>query len=185
MKRTFFAVKISEKTKKVLLEINSNFPEFKEKFKIQDVDNSHLTIKFLGETQERDINKIDKIIRLKICDFEKFTFECEKTGCFPNPKNVKVLWLGINKGLIKLQSLHNLVKNCIRGIECNSNERKFIPHITFGRIKRSYIEIESLGDFLNFKYNPIKNEVDELIWFESIFTPIGVTYKVLRKYKLK
>lgn len=59
MKRTFFALKVSEDTKNVLNRITQDFPEFQKKVKIANPENPHITIKFLGNTENKLIEEID------------------------------------------------------------------------------------------------------------------------------
>lgn len=185
MKRTFIAVKVSEETKQLMPGIVAKFPELRQKIKIANPDNPHITLKFLGDTKESDIPKIHDVLVDVLQDFEGFSFETLATGCFPNKHKPKVLWLGINKGLKKLQALHNLVENTLHPLGYEVDNRDFVPHLTLGRVKRDVKIIDALEEFLDYRYNPIDNAVEEVVWFDSLLTPHGAVHSPLRKYKLK
>lgn len=185
MKRTFFAVKVSSETKKLMLEIVEKFPEVKKNVKIANPGNPHITLKFLGETKEADISKIDDKLQIELSNSRPFSFEVEKCGCFPNKNRPKVLWLGVNKGLIKLQSLHNLIDNILQPLGYENEMKDFVPHLTLGRVRNSVKKLDTIEEFLNYPFEPTNNSVDEVIWFESRLTPRGAIHKPLRIYKLK
>ena len=185
MKRTFFAIKISESTKNLFMQIGKEFPEFYKKIKIANSNNSHITIKFIGDTEEKLIDEIDINLSKEFAELESFTFTCEGTGCFPKPARPSVLWLGINKGLKNIQKIHTLVEYHLENSGIEKDKRRFTPHLTYGRVKKYVDKLESIDDFLNFEFEPTENIIEEVIWFESKLTPQGAIHKPVRIYKLK
>ena len=169
MKRTFFAVKASNQTQKVLNEITQGFPEFHKKIKIANPGNPHITLKFLGDTKLDDIPKIDEILRNAITTIPPFT---------------SVLWLGITEGLNYLISLHNLLERELEKFGYAPDNRDFKPHLTYGRIRKQYRKLNSIKDFENLDYGHTINTVEKVIWFESILTSKGALHKPLRQYQL-
>ena len=185
MKRTFFAIKVSKETKKFFKQIDQKFPEFHKKVKIANPNNPHITIKFLGDTDEKLIDKIDSALREEMGKLDSFSFFCEGTGCFPKDDSPSVLWLGINKGLKNIQRIHTLLEHHLENSGIEKDKRKFTPHLTLGRVKRFVKNIDSIDEFLKYEFEPIENSVEELIWFESKLTSNGAIHKPLRIYKLK
>lgn len=185
MKRTFFAVQVSYETSRLLKQISAQFPEFSQAIKLANPENPHITLKFLGETRTGDIDEIDLLLKKAFSETEAFSFLCEGTGCFPNPRRPAVLWLGITEGLKNLQFIHNLLESNLEKFDYARDNRKFKPHLTYGRVKKHIKTIKSLQNFLNLEYKPIVNKVNEIIWFESLLTPQGAVHKPIGKYKLK
>ncbi len=181
MKRTFFAVKI--KNFNLLPLITQNIDGIRRTVKLANPENPHITLKFLGDTQENDIPKIDTLLRQKLADIRSFSFMLEGTGCFPRPSHPRVLWLGISKGLKNLQKTHKLIENVTTKFHYKPDKRYFKPHLTYGRVKRYKKTV--IHDFLDYSYDPVKNYVDTIIWYESNLTPKGAIHNQLRKYKLK
>ncbi|MFP4548347.1 MAG: RNA 2',3'-cyclic phosphodiesterase [Fidelibacterota bacterium] len=184
MKRTFFAVKASNQTQKILENISEEFSEFDKKVKPANPGNPHITLKFLGDTREEDIDSIDQEIRFAISRIPAFSFVCEGTGCFPRPSRPSVLWLGITEGLNYLKTLHNLLELKLEKFGYTPDNSEFIPHLTYGRVRKQYKKLNSINRFLNYDYGQAFNPVETVIWFESILTSKGAQHKPLRQYQL-
>ena len=185
MKRTFFAIKVCDEAKVLLKNILLNFPELRQKIKIANPDNPHITLKFLADTKVCDIENIDEKIQTKLENLKRFSFQYESTGVFPNSSRARVFFIRINKGLKNLQLLHNLIEQNIYVIVYGKDYKDFIPHLTLGRRKSKRINKIEVMNFLNYKFKPVINYVDEIIWFESILQSGGAIHKPIKKYKLK
>ena len=184
MKRTFLAVQVSDFTRNLISAIYQDLPELDKKLKKANVDNPHITIKFLGDTDEESIESISKDLEKEFEDFPAFGFEIASTGVFPSPSCPKVFWLGVEKGEDKLREMHKKVENVTNNYNISKDRRKFKPHLTIGR-KRRRSAISDLNDFLDYDYKPIFNPADELIFFESILKSSGAVHKPLTKIKLR
>lgn len=184
MKRTFFAVKVSAETGQLIREIFDKLPETRQNFRPANLENPHITLKFIGDTRPEDLEKIDEKLRSEIGEMPAFSFTLDHCGCFPGAKRPRVLWLGVNKGLKKLQSLHKLIDNNLAKVNYEKDTREFLPHLTVGRVKGGG-KIVAVDKFLNYRFESMENFMTEVIWFESLLTPRGAIHKPLRKYKLK
>src|SRR5205814_3320594 len=58
----------------------------------------------------------------------------ENIGCFPDPKNPRVVWVGINGELDSLRRLQAQVELETLGFGDHREERVFEPHLTIGRV---------------------------------------------------
>ncbi|OYT30008.1 RNA 2',3'-cyclic phosphodiesterase [Thermoplasmatales archaeon ex4572_165] len=65
--------------------------------KLVELENMHITLKFLGDTNEDNIENIYHIIQNSIKDIQPFSIQLKGTGVFPNQKYIKVIWVGIEK----------------------------------------------------------------------------------------
>lgn len=184
MKRTFLAVQVSDFTRNLITAIYEDLPELDKKLKKANVGNPHITIKFLGDTDEEGIEGISKDLEEEFQDFPAFGFEIASTGVFPSPSRPKVFWLGVGKGEDKLREMHKKVENVTNNYNISKDRRKFKPHLTIGR-KRRRNNISGLNDFLNYDYKPVFNQTNELIFFESILKSSGAVHKPITKIKLR
>ncbi len=55
----------------------------------------HLTLKFLGEVKEDQIAGIIRELNILCKSLPAFTIKCSGLGCFPNIRQPRVLWVGI------------------------------------------------------------------------------------------
>jgi len=185
MKRTFFAIKVSSETEALLRGITTRFPEFHNKIKIANLNNPHITLKFLGDTDEKLIDKIDGVLQESFTEVESFSYSCVGTGCFPKPTHSSVLWIGIKEGLKYIQKIHTLLEHHLENSGIEKDKRNFSPHLTYGRVNRYVNKLDSIDKFLKYEFEPTENFVNEIVWFESKLTSMGAIHKPLRIYKLK
>lgn len=184
MKRTFVAIKIplSRQSAEMVGDIKKELVN--EKIRWVDVWNLHITLHFLGDTDETLLEDIGTELTRQLKDCKPFILQCKGLGLFKNIYNPKVLWFGINRSdeLIKVKQM---VDNALKPFVFFKEGRMFKPHLTIGRIK--FIKNKStLSDVLNeYKNTHIQDfNITELLFYESELTPKGPNYKVIRKFDL-
>ncbi len=185
-KRTFFAVEISEEIRNLLVRIKQDFPDISSKIKIVNPGKSHITLKFLGNTEISLIPKIISQVENDLIPIKSFDFICKNSGVFPNISKASVLWLGVEDQSNSLLHLNQIIEKSVENFGFTKDKRNFHPHITFGRIKGNIqIQRSQIEKYLEYTYKPIINPVEKIIYFESILTQTGPIYKKLATIKLK
>ncbi len=185
MKRIFFAVHISEATREIFRKIKTEIPQLGDGFRIVDADSCHVTLKFLGDTQESLIPDIIQKVEAALEEVQSSGFSAAGTGVFPNPRRPRVLWLGITEGLDELKTLAQKIDNVTAGFGFPKEEREFKAHITFGRVKKDHFRPAGMDAFLLYKYPTLSNPVETVVLVESKLTPQGAIYTVLHTFHLK
>jgi 2'-5' RNA ligase len=184
MKRIFIAVKIEAGAE--LLRMISSFKALlgAESIKWVDPGNIHLTLAFLGDTEEKRITNLSSMLKEKCTDFGDFVFILKGTGIFKSYREPRVIWVGI-KSSEKLLKLNDLIMNELKDAEFKTEDRPFKPHLTLGRI-RSLKDIDNLKTVLEiYKNTEIQTvNVKEVVLFESILRQTGPLYKPLGKFNL-
>lgn len=184
MKRTFIAIKIpvtkniSDIYQNVKLELKN------EKIKWVEEWNLHITVAFLGDTEENDIENICDKFSEYLEGFNHFLLMVTGLGVFKNVNNPKTLWLGIEKSE-DIKRLNNKIVEVMRSLGFNIQNKDFRPHITIGRTK--FIKNRSDLKDLTERYNETEIDqlkIDEVYFYESNLTSKGPVYKVLRKFNL-
>lgn len=182
MKRIFIAVKIEPEK-----ELSEMFSSFRlalkdESIKWTEVSNLHLTLIFLGDTDENRIKEID-ILLGKICSgFRSFSFKISGAGVFKNLRDPRIIWAGIS-GNEKLNELHSLISSALQETGTGTEEKNYRPHLTLGRIRRIQ-KTKDLSDLLETNSNKTLQLVKckEVILYESILKPGGAQYRPLGRY---
>jgi len=184
MKRIFIAVKTEPE--ETLLRIHSSLRSVlgAERITWTDPANIHLTLAFLGETEDVMIKVVSIMLKQKCTGFGDFSFSLKGTGIFKNYLDPRVIWIGIGQSE-KLVELNNEINIGLKDAGFKLEVRPFKPHITLGRIK-SVKNPEALRSALE-KYKDTfiqEIQVKEVILYESILKPTGPVYKPEGKFSL-
>jgi len=184
MKRIFIAINIVPDGN--LQRIYSDVKHLLEKEKISwaDPSNIHLTLAFLGDTQDDMIKAAGIVLKEKCYGFGEFNFIMKGTGVFKNLRDPRIIWTGIEDPE-KLMKLNVHIINGLRDTGFIFEDRPFKPHITLGRIKllKNYDALKSV--ILRYQDTFIQEvHVKEVILYESILKQTGPLYKPIGIYKL-
>ncbi len=147
--------------------------------------NIHLTLKFIGDTPNEDIPKIIETVGEMLRNHKCFTMDFNRTGIFGSRYAPRVLWLGMNETPQELYDLEEDTLTAFDKLGYLRDRQNFVPHITLGRIKelceKQYFQkIVSAIEQKSY----IKQEVNEIILFQSILRPEGAIYKELKRFGL-
>jgi 2'-5' RNA ligase len=184
MKRTFLAIKVA-----LTEENRSFFSDLKLKFKDSFInwvneENMHLTLFFLGDTSETQISPISRELTLLLAESKPFSITLKGFGIFKNVHDPKVLWIGIEQSEI-LYDMKNLVDKAMINSGFEVDNKVFKPHLTLGRIKNLTNKsalIEWIEKYRDHFFQDVL--VNEIIFYESILSPKGPVYKVMKTFKL-
>lgn len=145
--------------------------------KYVDAENLHITLKFIGDTDE---DKIPPLINeLQKVGKQKRELDISRTGAFPAIQYPKVIFIGLNKSEQLLTEVNEIEAACERcGIARET--REFLSHITICRVKESIDE--QLKNFLltqrDRKFGAFCSEGFHL--YQSELKPGGPKYTKLR-----
>ena len=184
MKRIFIAIKVNPEEE--LLRMFSSLKAVlgAENIKWVDPANIHLTLSFLGNTEEGRIKVLNSILKEECSGFGEFDFVLAGTGIFKNYWDPRVIWIGFRSSE-RLAMLYNIITEGLKLSGFEIEDRQFKPHITLGRIK-SIKETEILKTVLE-RYRDHQFQivhVNEVILFESILLQTGPIYKSLGNFCL-
>ena len=184
MKRIFIAVKIEpgETLLKMISSLKAGLTNESIKWTIPE--NIHITLAFLGDTDERQIIKISSMLKDKCKGSGEFDLLIKGAGIFKNLSDPRVIWTGIEPS-DSLINLFNSIKSGLSEEGVRLENRPFNPHLTLGRIK--YLKDKELIKRLIEKYQNReiqKLAVNEVILYESILLHSGPVYKPLSKIGL-
>ena len=177
--RTFLAIEMSEGIRKA---VNTVIQDEKKKnlpIKWVEFENLHITLKFLGEIDDQKKNEIMPLITEITRGFIPFTVSLSGIGCFPGPRNPRVIWVGVQEGGEKMIELAERLENNLARIGFKKEEKKFHPHLTFGRVK-GYCNVDEI---LAKTLAPEPFTVDSITLFKSTLKPGGPVYEGLQRFR--
>ena len=186
MERIFLAIDIPDKLKEQInnfneelkkLEINANFVE---------KENLHINLKFFGDTEKEQKEKIIEKIKEVSENFNSFQLNAKDIGVFPSMNHIKVVWVGVEDKKENLSNLQKELENEFEKIGIKKENRKFIPHITLCRIKTGK-NIEKI--IKTIKENKDKEfgtfEVENISLIKSELSPNGPKYTIEKIFELR
>lgn len=187
MKRIFVAVDISDKARSAAAAYIENLrTEFREvRVGWERAEKLHLTMKFLGDCDERQIKELEKIVAESAAQLQRFTIQIAETGVFPNARNPRVLWIDAKDPAGNLVKIHEFLEADCWKIGFAREQRKFVPHLTIGRVREPNRARNLAEKHLQNKFEPVESAVSEIVIYESKLLPAGSVYSVVSKHKLK
>ena len=183
--RSFIAVDIDDqRVLDSLRDLQRALGETGAEVKLVEVDNLHVTIRFLGDVSQGSVDKICGI--MDEIEFQSFDVELREVGVYPSMTRVNVVWVGIERGNLELLRIFNQLEQKLEGIGFKPDGRGFSPHITVARV-RSGRKIKDLADAVSnmknmgfgvFNVNSVKLKKSDL-------TPKGPIYSTLHEARAK
>ncbi len=142
-------------------------------------ENIHITVKFLGDTDERDIDTIIKSIEESASEIKPFPVTLKGTGVFPNRDYMKVIWIGITDGGI-IKTIAQAIDEKLEPLGFKKENRGFAPHLTIGRVKTARNKNQLLS--VIGQYNTVEftlQHIESVVLKKSELTPKGPIYTTL------
>ena len=137
--RAFIAIElpasIQEAIERYLQQLQSELPSAI--FRWIPIENIHLTLKFLGDIRLDRVDAIQQVLNQAAERTADFELVVRGLGCFPQPHKPRVIWLGVDDEGKHLMNLHQDLDTLLSGHNFEPESRRFHPHLTFGRIKKS------------------------------------------------
>jgi len=173
--RAFVAIEVSDQT--VLNSIQKVQSELNIKAKPVELHNMHFTVQFLGEVSEEMVGKISDA--LNSIEFSAFSITFASIGVFPKPSLPRVIWIGTDDGVTKLEKLAEMIRSKLSQLGF-SPDKKFKPHVTIFRVKNKIEDLSSkLEKFSSCSFgkqlvSEIKLKKSELTYQGPIYTDLLV-----------
>ena len=184
MKKLFIAIKINPSIEfyNIISDIKNTFKN--EKIKWVNKDNTHLTIRYLGNTEEENISQISEQLNNICKNHAAFELTIKKLGVFPNFKKPRVMWFGFSESK-ELIALHLQINELFKELNFKHDNFKYNPHFTIGKIKflknRKLLN-QQIKENLNKEFQTF--EVKEFNLYESISVEGKIEYKIIDNFKL-
>ena len=144
----------------------------------------HITLKFLGDVEINKIEEIAQMVQTVSKNHTSFSLTIEGTGVFPNGRNPRVLWVGIQQGAEEITALASQIENGLVELGYPKEKRAYSPHLTIGRIRSSRGIDATLKAMNQMEFQGEPFRVEEILIMQSELQPSGAVYTPLKKIKL-
>ena len=175
--RVFIAIDFPDGIIKEVARIQSLLANQKFTGKLTELENLHLTLKFLGEIPGETIDKATRI--LEKIKFPALNLKLGPLGLFSHQGQPRIVWIKIEG-----KDIFNLQKEIDKSLQTIFHkEKRFMSHATIARIK--YIQDKSrFKQYIKgIKPKQIKFQVKSFKLNKSELKPRGPLYTSLKEFK--
>ena len=96
------------------------------KVKFVEKENLHISLKFLGDLNCKEIEKTSAILQNVSTEYQHFRAELSKNiGVFPNISRPRVIWIGIEKGNDIISNIYQSIEKELKSEPFYEKENQF------------------------------------------------------------
>ena len=186
--RLFFAVPLADDLRDVAVQLQEAVAKsagHEARVRWVERENLHLTLKFVGDTAEEDVEKLVQIAEKVAASCSGTSLQVSGVGCFPARGAPRVIWAGVFRDSPELNELAARLDKALQDAGLAEADRNpFATHFTLGRVKdRQCGELSSavrrLGE------EPVgEMKVDHFVLMSSELTPQGPIYSEQARFEL-
>lgn len=184
--RAFIAIPAPEAVKEQADQIREQLARTNPDVKWVEYINYHLTLKFLGDIDDQQLQKIRERLRQVAEYCPPFYLKVSGLGFFPNKRKPRVVWMGLDGDIDKAEFLAERIDVYLHDIGFEA-EKSHRFHITLGRV-RSERNIDVLlhqAQVLDAVTRSGLFPVQAFYLMESHLSKEGPQYRVEQAYALR
>lgn len=184
--RLFIAIPVIPKLRRKFFNLANQLKTTGADVKWVSEENFHITLKFLGDTPQENIDELIKVMEATLSDFEPFRLKFNGVGVFPNMKRPKVVWIGLGAAHREMAAMAEAIEEAVEPLGFEKESRPFKSHLTIGRVRSTrgtpdlIKQMERLKDF-----DGGSMKLEEIHLMQSELTGSGPIYTVLHRFPLK
>lgn len=146
------------------------------------LENHHVTLCFLGDVEEENIETMLAKVKGLAADFHRFDLKLKGAGAFPEVEHGRVIYIGVQakNELVELQAA---LKELLIDEGFDLSEREYRPHVTLGRLKNKKNLRDVLSPMTGKDFG--KTNVKEIVLFESSFDYAFPKYTAIERIPLQ
>jgi 2'-5' RNA ligase len=185
--RTFIAVDSAPHIRSRAADLVARLSLAPDKVRWIEPHNLHWTLKFLGDVEDVSIAEVCRRVQDAVRPLEPFQIEVCGAGAFPRTERPRTLWLGVRQGQEQMIALQAPIEHAVAEMGFHQETRRFVPHLTIGRVGRTAAGGNQLGELLakNAQFEAGTMEVDEVVIYSSRLTREGPEYEPLGRAPLE
>jgi 2'-5' RNA ligase len=184
--RTFIALELPPSVISLLEKVQEDLKSMRLRAKWVRPENIHLTLKFLGNINPGDIDKIGRAMKDAVDNFVAIDLVVRGVGVFPGIKRPRVIWVGLGGQTQLLFAMQRMLEDNLTALDFEKEKRPFKGHLTLGRFRQT-VEPDTIRQIMQ-KYANLSSEeftASRIILFKSDLKPTGAVYSQLQQAEFK
>ena len=112
-------------------------------FRLVGQEEIHLTLKFLGDVAEDDLDTVKRALQPIRERHDPFVVSISAFGAFPSDRKARILWAGVEEGSEHLRTVAEDVEDLLDPAGFERETRPYVPHLTLGRARTRRPELDA------------------------------------------
>ena len=171
--RAFYAIKLNDEIRDATQQVIKNLQslEWSQNVRWVSVENLHITLRFLGDVTESQLDQMNVAFTDKLETISPFSILFKEPRLFPHFRKPKVVAILVPHN-DSLNQLAEVLEHCAISAGLEPQTRQFKAHLTLGRCNKSFpkrIKIEPMPFSLTLPVNNVS-------LYQSILSESGPTY---------
>jgi RNA 2',3'-cyclic 3'-phosphodiesterase len=183
--RLFVALPLSAAVRELVADAQRGLRRHDWPVKWVDPELAHMTLKFLGETDNDLVPEIERVLDSVARGHRPVDLRTARVGAFPSLKRAQVFWIGLAGDAGKLTGLAGEIDSVTASLGFETERRPFRPHITLGRVRKGRVLPRDAGQIVNNFDTPVRAaRFDRFQLIQSVLGQSGPSYTVLNEWQL-
>lgn len=181
--RLFLAIDIPSELKEQIGAAREKLAREVRSVKWVEDHNLHLTMKFLGEVAEDQVQEISAAARRAVQGYPRFKLEVGSPGFFPNANNPRVIWLAIKGHTEVALRIGTALDDSLIPLGFESDKRRRL-HLTLGRVRSDVSREELVKNIQDFRglSGKLDFEANQMVLYRSQLTSRGPIYSPVENF---
>jgi len=184
MIRTFVAIELPKTLQRRIGELQDHLKQYPARVTWVKPENIHLTLKFLGNVPEGQLQALVGALEKAVKDIPSFKLSVSGTGAFPDERRPRVLWIAAHEETGVLQRLYGKIEEEFQRLGFERERRPYTPHLTIGRVKGDGAIGKVVTEMKSRGFETETFVVREVVLMKSDLKPTGAEYTPLKKLPL-
>lgn len=181
--RLFVAIELEHPLRRVLLRMSDDLSSFAKDVRWIKADQMHLTLKFLGEVSEGNVDAVCQTCAKVAAESAAFALTVDRCGCFPPSGKVRVIWGGGGETPPGLSACAARCEDALESLGFQRESRPFAAHLTVGRVRDDRTDGRLREAIGGLRIKKASQPAKELTVFRSELTPRGAIHTALGRFR--
>jgi RNA 2',3'-cyclic 3'-phosphodiesterase len=182
--RMFIAIDLPDEALKHLQSIQQAIKEQVPKLSLTRADQLHVTLKFLGDVEPRQIKDLAESLA-NVRASAPIQLHGQSVACFPERGPVRIVAAEMQGDLGALKAVYSAIEQRCHFLGFDRERRAYRPHVTIGRARPTLpVSTRDLIEALNVSLPGPEFAFAEFYLYESKLLPQGSQYRKVERFPL-